>query len=487
MNTSRIPSPRWRTLAGALLAASALAAPQLALAKAAPSAREAQLEARLEKLETEMAALRADLAAARQGEAQASAQAEAAASQAAAASQQSAATGAKLAAIEAKPAPLPPEGMRSGATTIKVGGYIKMIAANTHFGDGSVATNTLGRDFYLAQTVPVGGKASTAEDFTAKQTRLWLNMASNVAGHQVKGYVETDFQVTANAAPTITGGGSQRTTNGYTLALRRAYMQVDRWTFGQDWTNLQYVGALPESTDYVGGAEGTVFSRQPQIRYSAPLSKAMTLSLAVENPESGTATLGSPTLVENGTDHIPDFTARLAWTGARGELSLGGLVRQVRTETPGVATTTGAAVSAGGKLFFNKDKSSDLRFIVSYGHNAGRYIGLNFAPDAVYVAATGSLARVNEFAALGSLHLPLGAQLRANLMAAYQNVSYDPTLAVASLAAYNKQAWSVAGNLFYSPVKGVDLGVEYRHGERTLVSTASGTVDRIELAAKYGF
>jgi hypothetical protein len=33
----------------------------------------------------------------------------------------------------------------------------------------------------------------------------------------------------------------------------------------------------------------------------------------------------------------------------------------------------------------------------------------------------------------------------------------------------------------------VDLGIEYRHGSRELVSGASGSLDRVEFAAKYNF
>ena len=48
-------------------------------------------------------------------------------------------------------------------------------------------------------------------------------------------------------------------------------------------------------------------------------------------------------------------------------------------------------------------------------------------------------------------------------------------------------AWSAAANLFYSPVKNIDLGVEYRHGERELVNGADGTTNRIDVVAKYSF
>ncbi|MEJ6011929.1 DcaP family trimeric outer membrane transporter [Novosphingobium aquae] len=462
----------------ALLVASALAMPQLALAAPAGS-REAALEARLERLESELAALRGEMAATRSSQ-------EATAAAAQAAATQSQATATRVAAIEAKPAPAPvatPDGMRSGSSTIKIGGYIKLLAANTHYGEGEVASNSLGRDFYLPQAVPTGaGPSSRVQDFTAKQSRFWLNFATDVKGHTLKGYVETDFQTSPGTQ------GSQRTTNGYNLALRRAYMQFDKWTFGEDWSTFQYTGALPESTDYVGGAEGTVFVRQPLVRYSAPLSKEVTLHLGIENPESGTATLGSPTLVENGDDRMPDFTARLAYAGTLGELSFAGLVRQVHSETAGVSASKGGyGVSAGGKLFLNEAKSGDVRFMVTYGKNISRYVGLNFAPDAVYVPATNTFEDVNVFAAIGAVRVPLTPQLRVNVMGSYQSVDYSSALALASIGTYNQRAWSGAINLFYTPVKNIDLGIEYRHGERKLVNAADGATDRIEFAAKYSF
>lgn len=467
-----MPAKRHKTIrqgaVAALLCASALAAPA-----AAQTARESELMSRLERLESEMAQLRADLASAKSEQAQTSA---AVATAATKVDQ----TAAKVATLETRPQA---EGFRTGSSTIKLGGYLKMVAASTRYSEGEVATNTLGRDFYLPQTIPTGaGPSSTVQDFTAKQSRFWLNFATDVSGHTVKGYLETDFQTAPGTQ------GTQRTTNGYNLALRRAYLQFDKWTFGQDWTTFQYTGALPESTDYVGGAEGTVFVRQPLVRYSTALSPQATLHLGVENPESATATAGSAALVENGDDHLPDFTARLAWADKPGELSIAALVRQVRVDNAGVdAERMGWGVSLGGKLFLADDKSADARFMVTYGQNIGHYVGLNFAPDAVYVPATGKLATVRNFAAIGALRVPLAKNVRANLMASFQNADYDDALALASISTFNKRAWSAAANVFWTPVKNIDLGIEFRHGERRLVSGASGKVDRLEFAAKYSF
>jgi len=477
-----------------LLGASALAAPGTVMAKSAPalSAREAALLDRLEKLEAEVRQLRADAISTRQqqGEAvqAASVQANTAAQVAQSAAAEAKASGERVAAVEKKPRP---EGMQVGATNIRIGGFLKFNADYSHFNGGSVATNTLGRDFYLPQAIPVvtpTSKASTDTDFNAKQTRLWLNIDTVVAGHTLRGYLETDFQTTASAAANVTGGGSQRTTNGYTLALRRAFVQFDKWTFGQDWTTFQNTAVLPESTDFVGATEGTVFVRQPLVRYSTILSRAATLHIAVENPESATATAGSAALVENGTDHLPDFTARLNLADKRGEISFAALGRQVRSEVAGAGLTRmGFGGSVAGKIFLNDKRTSDLRFSATYGLNIGRYVGLNFAPDAVYVPASNSLADVRVFAALAAARIAITPTLRVNIIGSMQSVDYAAALSPAAIAAYNKQAWSGAVNLFYSPVRAIDLGVEYRHGSRELVNGQSGTIDRLEFAARYNF
>jgi hypothetical protein len=446
------------------------------VAALAETAKEKELEARIAALERSFGSMQSELQSAKAENAQLR---EAAA--------RSDAKLAEVAAVQAKPASPTPvaDGFTAGNgnTRIKLGGFIKTVATFSRWDDGDAAANSLGRDFYLPQTIPVGGvRESTDHDYSAKQTRMWLNLETQVAGHTLKGYLETDFQ-------TATGTqGSERTTNGYNLALRRAYVQFDKLTVGQDWSTFQYVGALPESTDFVGPTEGTVFVRQPLVRYSLPAGKGLTLHVSAENPESATANLGSAALIENDDDSIPDFAARLHYTGSFGELSLAGLVRQLSVDNGAVNDeSTGYGASVGGKIFLDKDKRYDLRFMATYGSGIGRYVGLNFAPDAVFVAGPNELRNVKNLAGLAALRLGWTPKLRSTLMAGYQKADYADTLPVASLLSYNREAWSLAGNLFWSPVAGLDLGVEYRHGERELVSGASGQLDRVEFAAKYSF
>lgn len=435
----------------------------------ADPAKEAALEARLAELESAVAALKGELNATRSEQ------------QAVAAT--NAATGERVAALEtkvAKPAPPPPDGFTVAGTTVKLNGYVKANVMFSRYDDGDVA-NGFGRDFYLPQTIPVGGtRESNDFDGHAKQTRLWLTTSTPVAGHTLKGHLEFDFQTSPGTQ------ASERTTNGYNLALRRAFVAYDNLLVGQEWSNFQYVAALPESTDFVGPTEGTVFARQMQVRYTKKLSKELTLSVAAENPETASATTLSPALAENDDDSVPDVTARLNYAASFGELSLAGVFRKLSVDNGAVsADATGWGVSAAGKVPFGPNKRHDVRFMATAGKGLGRYVGLNFAPDAILTAgANPDLETVDVLAGFVAVKLGWTANLRSTFMASYQDVDY-PTGFVPPGA--NKQAWSAAGNLFYSPVKGLDLGVEYRHGVRELVSGAKGQLDRLEFAAKYSF
>lgn len=75
--------------------------------------------------------------------------------------------------------------------------------------------------------------------------------------------------------------------------------------------------------------------------------------------------------------------------------------------------------------------------------------------------------------------------MRVNLIGSFQKADYDNSLPLASIAA--SSAWFDAINLYYSPVQPIYLGIEFRHGERTLVSGVDRKLDRIALAVKYGF
>lgn len=375
------------------------------------------------------------------------------------------------------PAPAPPaptDGFRIGNNVLKLGGYVKADFMSSRYSGGDPANGDLMRDFYLPGAIPVGGAdESTATDFNARQTRFWLTTDGLIGGHKVATRIEMDFQV-------LPGTGDQRTTSPSTPALRRAFVTIDNWLFGQEWTNFQNLAVLPDTADYVGSSEGTVFARQAQIRYTRG-----PFSIALENPETTVTPYLAATRIVADDNSLPDLTARYAITRPWGEASVAGLVRQLKYETTGTgaisSSTVGWGLSAAAKI--KVGPRDDLRLMLSGGEGIGRYVGLNFANDAV-LDARGDLQAISLIAGFASYRHIWSPQWRSNLTWSAQKVDND--LSIIGLAT-NKSAKSVRANLIWTPIPAMDIGAELMHGERELESGVSGDVTRLQVFAKYGF
>jgi len=445
------------TLMAGCAAVALLALPGMAMAQdtAALEARIALLEAQLNELKSEIVASR---------------------SQQQAVAQDVIRIEQRVAAAPPAPTPVsaPADGFRIGNNTLKFGGYVKADFIASNYDGGDPANGDLLRDFYLPGSIPVGGAdESTATDFNARQTRFWLTTDGLLGGHKVGTRLEMDFQV-------LPGTGDQRTTSPSNLALRRAFVTVDNWLFGQEWTNFQNIAVLPDTADYIGASEGTVFARQVQVRYTRG-----PFSISVENPETTVTPFLGATRIIADDNSLPDVTARYVLTRPWGEASVSGIVRQLAYETTGAgaidSSTTGWGLSAAAKI--KVGEKDDLRVMLSGGEGIGRYVGLNFANDAV-LDASGDLEAIGLIAGFASYRHVWSPQWRSNLTYSAQSVDNDLSLIG---VATNKSAQSLRGNLIWTPLPALDLGAELMFGERELESGASGELTRLQIFAKYGF
>lgn len=467
--------PNRQTLAALVGCATSALLAQPLLAQTTP--REAQLEARMVQLEAALAELKAELAASRQPTPTAATAT--ATAQAADTAPVPADTESRLAALEARPV-APQDGFRVGSTSFKIGGFVRVNAAVTRYNDGELAVGSLGKEFYLPQQIPIGGGFSS-QDFLiqARQTRFVLGTETPVGKKLLKSHIEFDFALSTAPA------GAQRATNAFVPTLRRAFLTYGNTLVGQEWSTFQNVGVLPESTDFVGPIEGTVFVRQAMIRQTIPLAQGLQLQLAIENPETETVNTTTPGLIDNDDDRLPDLVARLNVRQGAADLSLATIVRELRVDQSGHGDTAlGWGVSGAGRIAFGPQGRHDLRAMASYGEGLGRYLGLGFVADGVFGGRPDDrLDTIRNFAGFAALKLGWTPTLRSTLMGGYQT-SWYPT--GASLL-NNRSAWSVAGNLFWTPFKSFDVGLEYRHAQRELLDGQTGSMDRVELAARYSY
>lgn len=448
-------------LSAGAASAALLCAPDIASAQSSQAA----LEARIAQLEAELNALKGEVVAART---------------------QQAAQAQDIIRLEtrpANPAPAPvqqtaapaslSEGFRIGDHTVKFGGFVKVDAYATRYSGGDPANGDSLREFHIPGSIPIGGAdEDTATDFNARQTRFWLTTDGMVGGHKIGTRMEMDFQ-------TLPGAGDQRTTSPANPALRRAFITIDNWLIGQEWTNFQNTAVLPESADFIGAAEGTVFARQVQVRYTRG-----PFSVSVENPETTVTPFGGGTRVVADDNSLPDFTARYAVSRPWGDVQFAGLLRQLKYQNPASnidSTATGWGLSASTKI--KVGSKDDLRLMVTGGEGIGRYVGLNFSNDAV-LDASGELDAIGVVAGFAAYRHVWAPGWRSSLIWSGQNVDNDTRFTGLSA---NRSAQSIHANLIWSPVTAFDVGAELMFADREIETGASGDLTRLILFAKYGF
>jgi len=447
MPTRNLARPALRAIVTATLAAAALGLPAGALAQ---TAKEQELEKRvaeLEKMVQELVAEKKTAAAA-------------------------------PAAAPAKPAGAPIQASSitpnaAPGTTFQVTGFVKLDANFTNTGDGELADSSIGRDFYVPSTIPIGGNDEGTDLNThVKQSRFNFGTDTVLEGG---GKVSTRFEIDFFGR----ADGDQRISNGYSPVLRHAYVTWGSWLVGQTWSNFMDVATLPEAADFIGTTDGTTFVRQPQVRWTKG-----GFSMSAENrettilPYSALGVAGTRIVSDDGM--MPDLTARYAWKGAWGHVALAGLLRELEHETDTFDDSTWAgSLSLSGKFNIGKD---DIRWMALYG-NLGRYVGLNFATDAL-LDANGNIDSLDGYAGFVAYRHMWTPKLRSTVSYALQEYDYDAILS-SSIANKSSSSWTV--NLFYSPLPKLDIGAEYRNATAERENGDEGDLDRIQLTTKYSF
>ncbi|MBB87699.1 MAG: porin [Xanthomonadales bacterium] len=351
----------------------------------------------------------------------------------------------------------PHRSLQVGSTTVSIKGYIKLDAMITDYEARPAASlEPLGRDYYVGpRGVPLddGSGGVTLYDMHAKQTRLIVGTATALDnGQTIKTHLEVDFQ--------NSDAGNESISNSYQPRLRQAYFTYGNWLFGQAWSTFQNVGALPETLDFIGPTESTVFIRQPMVRYTAGA-----VQIALENPESRIA--GDGTTDDNS---LPDIALR--WNV--GPLVIAGLLRSIESQDPGGVddSVVGGGVSVSGKFAVGRD---DIKFMATTGTGLGRYLGVLANFDAE-VDGNGDLEAIDSTAAFLAYRHFWTSKTRSSLVYGFFDGDGDV-----------ESASSIHVNLLHSLTSSLTTGIELMHAEREMATGAEGAMDRLQFSAKYAF
>jgi hypothetical protein len=365
-------------------------------------------------------------------------------------------------------------------TKFQYGGFIQLDMAASRYSEGKPG-NDLIEDFLVPSLIPVSdgsGSSYNTTNIHAKTSRFYFTTATDTDAGKISTRVELDFLLGAS--------GDERISNSWNPRLRHAFVNWDyaegkSLLAGQSWSTFFNVGALPNQIDFVGPV-GTLFDRQPQIRWTMG-----GLQLAAENPATrlNFNVNGSlSTSFDDFHEGIPDLVAR--YNGKTGGLSwsAAGILRELSYDDgTNDDSQMGYGLSLAGKWMLGKD---DLRFMFNYGDALGRYMGLNSFNDG-YVDASGDIQTIDEWGGFIAYQHHWSEHWSSSFtlsMSVADNPSASDFALVGSLA---KEYQSAHASLWYSPAPKYSMGGEYIFASKELEDGRDGDMSRLQFAVKYTF
>jgi hypothetical protein len=358
-------------------------------------------------------------------------------------------------------------------TALRIGGQARMTLVNTF---GPLGTD----DRFVTSSIPVEGEQVPGEasrtNYSPAASRTNLDVRSHTPIGPMRTFLESDF------------AGS-----GRTMRLRHAFIQTNRWVFGQTWSTFSDPEAEPIGIDFEGLNAISLF-RQPLVRYTHPLGGRMNLAFALENP--------APDLSgAQGVNFTPDFIARLRWDpeyakGAALRLTRTAhvqaaiLVRQLRgelTDQPAATLSTGGfGVNVSGVLVPRWDADDRVKFASNAGWGIGRYItdlGTLGGQDAVYDATSNQLRALpvsSAYVGYERLWKSTFASAVTYGIVNVENLDIQPDTAL-------RRTQRATINLTWTPIPQFDLVLEFLGGTRVNKDGRRGTSSQLQAGWTFRF
>ena len=385
-------------------------------------------------------------------------------------------------------------------------------------------------------TFAAGNKTSGAHQggnfhFGARQSRINFETRTPTDWGQLRTFLEMDFYgLVANTNNTVGGGGN--TSNP--MRMRHAYGQLGPVLAGQTWSNFNDLDDTPEILDFGDHGQNSGGTRQTQVRYTWS-GGGWTISGAIENPNPRVATfpavgtslnVGNPlaapvtdtiatqdygnggTGTGGNANDMPDFTGHVEYAGTWGDVNLAGVVRHFNANNGfvagGVNTAGGvngmsASALAGGVIvggqwkfgqFFGGPFAKDtLAATLSYGPGINRYFTTSGPSNDAWVVPTTifggvahgiSIKPVTQLGGNAWIQHWWADNVRSTVDFGIYSWSFSGIPFSAGTGAGSgtqlTQALVASVNLIWSPVKQVNIGLEFMYGTASK-RTVAGVVD----------
>lgn len=365
--------------------------------------------------------------------------------------------------------------MADGETQLKIYGNIRTDATYDFAG-----SNTRTNDVYnRTNFIPLNGENAVKNtlNVSAATSRIGVDIVRPTPKGQLKAKLEADF---------MGGGASIYTNNTGAFRVRHAFVELDKWLVGQTVSIFLNHDTRPDVVD-ANGPMGSGPHRTVQVRYTQSIGKNQKFLVALEGGDVDNFTSRSQT---NGGGRFPALTTRYDWTSAdkKALIQVHGLLHEQRVSSNeensktklsyGIGLAGKYAIDANNLVLFNYyHVKSDRRYLL---HTSNSYVVIT--PD-------GKDFRIleSEFdSILFGYSRKWNPKWRSTF--AVSKMWYNDSNGFAKAApSSNKEMYNLSWSTFYTPVKSVDLGIDYSYGKRQTFSLLEGEYSRLGLMMCYSF
>jgi hypothetical protein len=329
---------------------------------------------------------------------------------------------------------------------------------------------------------------------TARTSRLGLETGVPTKFGVLGAKIEGDFNNEPRTGGSeLYGSGrdvvTQQQTSSYGFRVRHAYGQFGGLLAGMTWSTFMDVDNFPETVDY-NGPIGATFIRQPQIRFAYATPKLGTFTAALENSSSYVLDAGGNVLATS-LSRMPDLVLRWDKSWEWGAVSLRAVTQDLHVSDGAGAEASKRGFGAAASLSY---KFRDVDFFavqVTGGEGIGRY--LNYVEGAFFDAAAKELRVERAIGGVAGYQVKANAWVRVNLVYGlvhsfdndYTDFARANGLDNVRFVAANRWVHQVHAGPIFTPMKGVDLGVEAMWAQRTTIGGTKGGDTRLNFSAKY--
>ena len=337
--------------------------------------------------------------------------------------------------------------------------------------------------FYIPGTetcLRVGGRVRAEFRYLEPQTRL-----DDSIGFRARGRIQLD-------ARTATAYGLLRTFVRFEITRDTGSYGFNTSSPNVDQAFIQFGGltagrvvSMFDNADLPTGHMGTLrFSDAPNVNlfaYTFSFGNGFSATISAEEGRfAGTAFGTSPFFTEAGQT-APDLVGNLKYAGTWGGVQLSGALHQIRSADlvevgPGIFdypdAELGWAIYGSGYVNLPMLGAGDALWLAAtYADGALGYLGAGsnvtvgqvrgFLTDA-YIGANGDIETGQGWSVAGGLRHYWTPTIRQNVFGSYARVEYPNTPPAGFVGPFDLDfnEWRLGTNVFWSPVSGLDIGVE---------------------------